>query len=234
MKPYPIFLIGLENRHCIVIGGGHEAEHKVKGLLDCEATVTVIHPTLTEPLLAWAEDGRFIWLQRPYQRGDLRGAFLIIAERADPETNTQIWIEAEAEGALVNVMDDVDHCNFVAGSVIRQGHLTISISTSGAAPTLAVRLRQRMEQEFGEEYAIFLRWMKALRGPMSQQYPQFGERRERWYALVDSDVLGLIRDGRLAHARQQIARIAGIEPLPDAIEQDCLEVETAVAMSRNP
>lgn len=215
MKPYPIFLIGLENRHCIVIGGGHEAEFKVKGLLACEATVTVIHPTLTEQLTAWAEDGRFTWLQRPYQRGDLRGAFLVIAERADPETNTQIWVEAEAEGVLVNVMDDVDHCNFVAGSVIRQGHLTISISTAGAAPTLAVRLRQQMEQEFGSEYATFLEWMRALRQPMSQQYPSFGERRERWYAIVDSNVLSLIREGRLDSACRRISEISGLKPMPD-------------------
>ena len=213
MKPYPIFLIGLENRHCIVIGGGHEAENKVRGLLDCNATVTVIHRSLTPELEAWADEGRFTWLQRPYQPGDLHGAFLIIAERADPDTNARIWAEAEAEGALVNVMDDVAHCNFVAGSVVRQGHLTVSISTSGAAPTLAVRLRQKMEREFGPEYATFLEWMQQLRTPMSKQYPAFGERRERWYELVDSDILALIRDGRFDLARQRLTEISGIEPL---------------------
>ncbi len=211
MKPYPIFLIGLENRHCIVIGGGHEAEGKVRGLLDCDATVTVIHQTLTPTLEAWADEGRFTWLQRPYQQGDLRGAFLVIAERADPETNARIWAEAEAEGALVNVMDDVGHCSFVAGSVVRQGHLTISISTSGAAPALSVRLRQKMEQEFGPEYATFLAWLQQLRAPMSQQYPAFGERRTRWYELVDSDILQLIRDGRFDLARQRLEEISGID-----------------------
>ena len=217
MKPYPIFLIGLENRHCIVIGGGHEAEYKVRGLLDCDAIVTVIHPALTPELETWAEDGRFTWLQRPYQRGDLHGAFLVIAERADPATNAQIWIEAEAEGALVNVMDDVEHCNFVAGSVVRQGPLAISISTSGAAPALSVRLRQQMEKEFGSEYAVFLNWMKALRLPMSQQYPSFKERRERWYALVDSEILPLLRQGCLETARQRVSEISGLALLPEAL-----------------
>ena len=215
MKPYPIFLIGLENRHCIVIGGGHEAENKVRGLLECEATVTVIHPTLTPMLAAWADEGHFTWLQRPYQSGDLHSAFLVIAERADPETNARIWDEAEAEGALVNVMDDVAYCNFVAGSVVRQGHLTISVSTSGAAPALAVRLRQKMEQEFGPEYATFLAWLQQLRAPMSQQYPAFGERRERWYGLVDSDILELIRDGRFDLARQRLVEISGIDPVAE-------------------
>jgi len=211
MKPYPIFLNNLAERHCIVIGGGHEGEFKVKGLLDCDATVTVISPTLTDQLHAWADEGRFTWLDRAYQPGDLRGAFLIIAERADPETNAQVWAEGEAEGALVNVMDDVEHCNFVAGSVVRQGPLTISISTSGAAPALSVRMRERMEQEFGPEYGLFLEWMHELRAPMAARYPDFQERRAHWYELVDSDVLQLLRDGQHEWARQRVAEIVGIE-----------------------
>jgi siroheme synthase-like protein len=110
----------------------------------------------------------------------------------------------------------------VAGSVVRQGHLTISISTSGTAPALSVRLRQKMEPEFGPEYATFLEWMKQLRPPMSQQYPAFGERRERWYKLVDSDILELIRNGRFDLARQRLVEISGIEsfvPVNDVKEQ---------------
>lgn len=210
MKPYPVFLIGLADRHCIVIGGRYEAEQKVRGLLECEATVTVISPHLTEALQGWADEGCFTWLKRPFQPGDLRGAFLVIAERADAETNGRIYEEAEAEKALVNVMDDVPHCNFTAGSVVRQGALTVAISTSGAAPTLAVRLRERMQAEFGPEYATFLAWMQALRQPMAERYPSFAERRRRWYELVDSDVLELIRNGRDEEARQRIEEIVEI------------------------
>ncbi|MEZ4664770.1 MAG: bifunctional precorrin-2 dehydrogenase/sirohydrochlorin ferrochelatase [Caldilineaceae bacterium] len=211
MKPYPIFLMDLANRHCIVIGGGHEGEGKVRGLLDCDATVTVISPRLTPTLQSWAEEGRFTWLDRAYAAGDLRGAFLVIAERADAEINERIWQEAETEGALINVMDDVTHCNFVAGSVVRQGPLTISISTSGAAPTLAVRLRERMQQEFGPEYGLFLEWMQALRAPMADRYPKFMERRARWYAVVDSDVLALLRAGNREAALERIHDITGID-----------------------
>jgi siroheme synthase-like protein len=214
MKPYPIFLIGLQDRHCIVIGGGHEAEFKVRGLLEVEATVTVISPTLTAVLQEWAEDGRFIWLDRAYQPGDLRGAFLVIAERADTATNAAIFAEAEAEKALVNVMDDVPHCNFAAGSVVRQGPLAISISTSGAAPALAVRLRQEFEQRFDPAYGTFLEWMQSLRQPMTAAHPQFAERKRRWYELIDSDVLELIRDGRTDEAQTLIQSITGINPLP--------------------
>ncbi|MCB0090204.1 MAG: bifunctional precorrin-2 dehydrogenase/sirohydrochlorin ferrochelatase [Caldilineaceae bacterium] len=213
MKPYPIFLMDLANRHCVVVGGGHEGEGKVSGLLACDATVTVISPTLTPTLQGWAEEGRFTWLDRAYEVGDLRGAFLVIAERADADANARIWAEAESAGALVNVMDDVAHCNFVAGSVVRQGPLTISISTSGAAPTLAVRLRQRFEQEFGPEYGLFLEWMQALRTPMAERYPKFMERRARWYDIVDSDVLTLLRAGEQEAAAARIQEITGI-PVP--------------------
>ena len=219
MKPYPIFLIGLEQRHCIMIGGGREGEHKVKALLECEATVTVISPELTPTLTEWAENGRFTWINRAYQTGDLRGAFLVIAERSNAATNTAIWEEAEAESVLVNVMDDVDHCNFVAGSVVRQGQLVISISTSGAAPALSVRLRERFEQEFGPEYGTFLEWMKAMRPPMAESHKKFMDRRRRWYEIVDSEVLDLIRNGRYDEAQQLIQTISEIDPLPRALSE---------------
>lgn len=215
MKPYPIFLVGLDQRQCIVIGGGHEAEYKVKSLLDCDARVTLISPTISATVQAWVEEGRVSWLARSYAPGDLQGAFLVVAERGDAAANEQIFQEATAVGALVNVMDDIPHCNYVAGSIVRQGALTIAISTSGCAPALAVRLRQRFEQEFGPEYALFLEWLRQVRAPLAEQVPHFAERRTRWYELVDSDVLPLLQAGQLAEAESRLADIMGITvPLP--------------------
>lgn len=211
MKPYPIFLVGLETKHCVVIGGGHEAEFKVGGLLQCDAEVTVIHPTLTDKLACWAEEGRLTWIRRDYEPGDLKGAFLVIAERQDPAVHRQIWAEGVAENCLTNVMDDNDHCNFVAGSVVRQGPLTMAISTSGAAPAFAVRLRQRFEQEFGPEYGIFLDWLLALRPGMQATHPSFGDRKKRWYDIVDSDILELIRADRLEEARTRLGALSGVK-----------------------
>jgi siroheme synthase-like protein len=211
LKPFPIYLIGLENRHCIVVGGGKEAEQKVKGLLECEATVSVISPVLTPGLQKWAEDGRFTWLNRFYQPGDLKGAYLVFAERSDPERDAALFEEAEAEKTLVNTIDDLPHCTFIAGSVVRQGPLVITISTSGAAPALAVRLRERFEKEFGAEYAEFLELMFSLREPIASIIPEFGERRERWYRLVDSDILDLLREKDQGQVRDRIVDIFGEE-----------------------
>lgn len=209
MKPYPIFLNNLDAQRSLVVGGDHEAERKVGDLLACDANVTVISPELTDALRHWVEEGTIDWLARDYRPGDLEGAFLVIISETNPEKTAPIWEEAQARNVLINAMDDVPHCTFVAGSVVRRGPLVISISTSGAAPALSVRLRQRMEDSFGPEYAAFLDIMQALREPMAEHYPDFDARRDRWYAIVDSDVLDLLRDGRRADAFARIESIVG-------------------------
>jgi precorrin-2 dehydrogenase/sirohydrochlorin ferrochelatase len=204
MNVYPIFLNNLADRRCVVIGGGPEAERKVESLLDCEALVTVISPDLSDRLRQWAEANRLVWLSRPYQPGDLTGAFLVIVSERDPDATEPIW-----QKALINAMDDVPHCTFVAGSVVRRGPLVISISTSGCAPALSVRLRQRLEQTLEPEYDRFLELMGALRAPMADHFPDFEERRRRWYALVDSDILALLKAGNLDAVYQRIEDIMG-------------------------
>lgn len=209
MKVFPIFLNNLHEQRSIVIGGGHEAERKVGDLLECDANVTVISPDASDTLRRWAEDGVIAWHERGYREGDLKGAFLVIVSETNPEATAPIWEEAQKENVLINAMDDVQHCNFVGGSIVRQGPLTLSISTSGCAPALSVRMRQRFEEEFGPEYDVFLRIMRALREPMASHHPGFEERRRRWYEIVDGDVLDLLRDGRLEEAHRRIADIVG-------------------------
>ena len=213
MKGYPVFLIDLATQRCVVIGGSQEAERKVKGLLDCDAAVTVISANITDQLRAWAEVGTIAWVPRPYQSGDLRGAYLVIVAGGDPHTNACLLEEAQAERALVNVMDDPAQSTFITGAVVRQGPLTIALSTNGCAPALAVRLRQRLEQEFGPEYAAFLKLMQEVREPLAAHYPDFHERRARWYALIDSEVIDRLREGQPELAHQRVAEIVGAEVL---------------------
>lgn len=212
MKGYPVFLIGLEGRRSIVVGGGPEARRKIDGLLENDAAITVIAQTVTEEIEALAAEGKLSWVRRGYRRGDLDGAFLVIAADQPAATNEQIWEESRAAGCLVNVMDDTEHCNFIAGSVVRRGALTVAISTNGCAPALAVRLRQRLERELGEEYGTFLELLSGLRGPMRRHHPDFDTRRELWYALVDSEILDDLRRGRHDRARRRAEQIVGGEP----------------------
>ncbi len=208
MKPYPIWLNNLKGKQCVVFGGGHEgeAERKVQELLACDAVVKVVSPAFPAALAA---HDRVEWIPRTYRAGDLGGAFLAIVSETNPAKTKPIWEEAQQQNVLINAMDDIPHCTFVAGSVARRGKLVFSISTSGAAPALSVRLRQRLEEEFGAHYEIFLDWMAAMREPMSTRYPDFATRRRIWYALVDSDVLDLLREERVADAAQRLTALAG-------------------------
>lgn len=211
MTVYPIFLNDLAGRPCVVLGSGHDAVRKVHELLACDARVTVVSPTLPAALRPLADAGQLTWIARAYAPGDLKGAFLAVATETNPAQTAPMWEEAQAEKVLFNAVDDVPHCSFVAGSVVRRGPLVFSVSTSGCAPALSVRIRERLEATFGPEYGALAAWMGTLRAPMAERYPDFEERRRRWYALVDSDLLDLLRDGRHDEALRRLEEIAGPE-----------------------
>ena len=219
MNVYPIYLTRLHEKKTILIGGNHEAERKAGELLERDALLTVISPGITNTLQKWADEGCLEWIPRSYREGDLAGAFLVIAAEFDGDTNQKVYREAEERGILVNVMDDIPHANFSFGSIVKRGSLTISISTSGTAPTLAVRLRERFEREFGEEYDHFLSLMQALREPMKRNYSDFERRKQTWYDLVDSDVIDLLRQKNIEEAHKQIRNIVGSEVFEELINQ---------------
>jgi siroheme synthase-like protein len=211
MNYYPIFL-NLQGRRCVVIGGGAIAEGKVRGLLEAEAAVIVVTPTLTPGLQAWVDEGRVGHLRRAYQPGDLAGAFLVISAADDHAVNARVWEEANARHLPVNVVDDTPHCSFIAPSILRRGDLTVAISTGGKAPALAVRLREQLEHVVGDEHARFLELAGTLREPLAARHPGFETRKALWYQLVDSDVLELLRRGDEALARQRMSDIMGVSP----------------------
>lgn len=217
MQVYPIYLTRLHEKKTVLIGGNHEAERKAGELLERDAKLTIISPELSDKLLTLAEENKVEWIQRRYREGDLNGAFLVIVAEFEGNENSRIYKEAEERGILVNVMDDIPHANFSFGSIVKRGPLTISISTSGAAPTLAVRLRQRFEQEFGEEYDMFLTLMQKLREPMSRHYHEFETRKNLWYELIDSDVLDLFRENRTEEGIERIREILGKEVVDEVV-----------------
>lgn len=209
MQYYPVFL-NLAQRHVIVIGGGEMALEKVEGLVRAGACITVIARELVAPLQELVEAQHITRVAREYQDGDLEGAFLVISTLSDAKTNARIFREANARNIMVNVVDDPPHCSFIAPSILRRGDLTVAISTSGKAPAVAVRLRQKLEGEIGEEYARLLEMAGTLRTPLAARYPDFETRKRLWYEVVDSDVLDLLRAGEETRARERITEITGI------------------------
>lgn len=190
MAFYPVFL-DLHGRKCLVVGSGPLAEEKVAGLLEAGAAVTVV---------------------RSFEPADLDGVALAIVAGQDPATAEAIWREAEKRGILLNTIDDVPHCNFIAPSIVRRGNLAVAISTGGKAPALAVRLRQHIETLIGDEHARFLALAGTVRTRLARQVPDFGTRRDLWYRLVDSDVLTLLREGDHETAHRRFEEILGVAP----------------------
>jgi precorrin-2 dehydrogenase/sirohydrochlorin ferrochelatase len=207
---YPVFL-DLRGRPCTVFGGGHLAEEKVRGLLAVDAAVTVIAPSLTPALAALVAEGSMQHRPRGYQPGDLEGSCLVISCEQTPDMAEAIWQEALQRNILINTLDDVPRCQFIAPSIVRRGDLAIAISTGGKAPVLAVRLRQWLEGQLGEEYGRFLSLAGSVRAALARRFPDFGTRRELWYRLVDSDVLELLRKGDEAAAAGRFRDILGVE-----------------------
>jgi siroheme synthase-like protein len=210
---YPVY-IQMRDQPCVVIGGGKIAEGKVDGLLAAEARVTVISPDLTPHLHDLAATGHILYISRTYQPGDLSGAFLVICATDQVEINHQVWQEATDNRQLVNVVDDTPRCNFIAPSTLRKGDLTIAISTSGKAPALAVRLKERLQEEIGPEYERFLTLAGELREPLAHHVPDFETRKALWYELVDSGILDVLAQGDETAAREIISRVVGFDFVP--------------------
>ena len=207
---YPVY-IEMREQPCVVIGGGKIAEGKVEGLLAAKANVTVISPDLTANLRELVEEKKITYIARAYQPGDLTGAFMVICATDQAQINHQVWQEASANRQLVNVVDDTPRCNFIAPSILRKGDLSIAISTSGKAPALAVRLKERLQRELGPEYERFLELAGELREPLARQVPDFETRKAIWYELVDSEILDVLARGDETAAREIISRVVGFE-----------------------
>jgi siroheme synthase-like protein len=201
VKSYPINLVGLEKKRCVVVGGGDVARRKVESLLEAGAQqVVVISPRLDDGLSPLQRQGRIQHIARGYRPGDLKGAFLVIGTTDDPEVNCSVAQEAEAEGILLNVVDDPGRCNFIVPSTLRRGDLVIGVSTGGQSPALAASLRRELERALGSEYSGFLELAGDLRHRAARELPA-SARACFWHDLAGSQALALLRDGQEDQAR---------------------------------
>jgi precorrin-2 dehydrogenase/sirohydrochlorin ferrochelatase len=174
---YPLFL-NLRGRVCVVVGGNEMAEAKVRELLEAEAKIRVVAPVATEQIAAWSRAGRLQWESRAYENGDVCDAFLVVSV-ADAKTNAQVFEEAETHRIFCNAVDDIEHCNCYASAVVRRGPLQIAISTGGNSPALAQRLRKELEEQFGEEYALWVTRLGEIRSRLFQDKAIDNETRRR-------------------------------------------------------
>jgi precorrin-2 dehydrogenase / sirohydrochlorin ferrochelatase len=195
--PFYMACLRVTGRRCLVVGGGDVGLEKVEGLLACGAAVTLVCPTAHPSLVALAGEGSIVWLERAYAPSDLEGSFLVIAATSDSEVNIAVHEHAEARAMLVNVVDVPPLCNFILPAVVRSGPLAIAISTAGASPALAKRMKREIAAEFGEEYARLAVLLNDARGWAKATLPTFQDRKEFFESIVggDPDPIALLREG---------------------------------------
>jgi precorrin-2 dehydrogenase/sirohydrochlorin ferrochelatase len=189
MSLFPIFL-KLTGRPCIVIGAGNLAESKIESLQAANARVSVIAPKASARIVAMAEAGEVAWQQREYAAGDLTGNFLVIAATDDPAVNRAVFAEAEAAGILINAVDDPPFCDFYFPSVVRRGELQIAISTAGASPALAQRLRKEINALLPLDTGDWLAELGNLRREVLQMEPLNDARKHLLHQLASREVCG--------------------------------------------
>lgn len=189
MSLFPIFL-KLAARPCVVVGAGNIAESKIESLLQSEASVRVIAPDALPRVQAWANAGDITWEQREYKKGDLAGAFLVVAGTACAEVNRAVYTEASAAGILCNAVDDPPFCDYYFPSVVRRGELQIAISTAGESPALAQRLRKEINAQLPLDTGEWLMELGRLRREVTAVEPIGEERKLLLHELAQREVCG--------------------------------------------
>jgi precorrin-2 dehydrogenase/sirohydrochlorin ferrochelatase len=144
--------VKLNNRPVLVVGAGEVGEQKIRGLLDTGACVRVIALQAGAAVREWAEVGQIMLEERAFSPMDLEGIFLVIVATASREVNDSVSLEARARSVLCNVVDVPEQCDFFYPAVVQRGDLQIAVSTAGQSPSLAQRLRQQLERQFGPGY----------------------------------------------------------------------------------
>ena len=205
--PFYIACLKLTGRRCVVIGGGDVGLEKVEGLLACGGDVVLIAPEACEPLRELAAEGSIQWVQREYETGDLEGTFMAIAATDDTDVNIGVFEDAEKRAMLVNVVDVPPLCNFILPAIHRTGPLAIAISTAGASPALAKRLKREIGETYGEPYARLAELLNEARGWAKGRLPTYQDRKEFFEGIVNGepDPVELLRRGDEQAVRDLIA-----------------------------
>src|SRR5918992_4188431 len=205
--PFYIACLRLTGRRCVVVGGGEIGLEKVEGLLACDGKVVLVAPEAVPELEALAAEGSIEWLRREYRTGDLERTFIVIAATDDTDTNIRVYEDAERRAMLVNIVDVPPLCNFILPAIVRTGPLAIAISTAGASPALAKRMKAEIAEKYGEPYARLAELLNEVRGWAKQTLPTYQDRKEFFEGIVngDPDPVELLRRGDEGALRDLIA-----------------------------
>src|SRR4051812_35033686 len=205
--PFYIACLKLTGRRCVVVGGGEIGLEKVEGLLACDGRVVLIAPHAVPELERLASEGSIEWIRREYEPGDLEATFIAIAATDATDVNIAVYNDAEARAMLVNVVDVPPLCNFILPAIVRTGPLAIAISTAGASPALAKRMKAQIADTYGEPYARLAVLLNEVRGWAKGTLPTYQDRKAFFEGIVNGepDPIELLRAGDEAAVRELVA-----------------------------
>ncbi len=196
---YPVML-DVRGRSAIVVGGDRVAAKKAAGLSASGAHVSVISPVFCDELLLQAKQKQVTLRRKAYEPGDLAGAFVVVAATNDPQLVQAIWAETQEHGQLVNTVDIPAYCSFIMPSVLRREQLTIAVSTEGASPGLAKRIRRSLEEIFPLAYGAYLRLAALVRTLLRENGVSYEQRDDFFSDFYTSDVLAQRVEGNTTQA----------------------------------
>ena len=197
---YPIYL-DLHGRPCLVVGGGPIATGKVRGLVEAGALVTVVAPAVSADVVAWHDSRELVWHQREFVAEDLDGQFLVYAATDDRDVNARIYRLADQANHVANAVDDLDHCNFIAPAVARQGVVQVAISTAGSSPALAKQIRDHVQHEvLTPEVATLAEYLGNWRPEVKRHIDTYQRRQDLWEGVLEGCIPGLLASGQQPRA----------------------------------
>lgn len=185
---FPMFL-KLANRQALIVGAGKVGEPKIGGLLETGARIRVVALDATPAVRDWAREGRIELELRAFSSDDLHGAFVAVVATSSRTLNERIYREAQARGVLCNVVDVPDLCDFFYPAVVQRGDLQIAISTAGQSPSLAQKLRQQLEKQFGPGYAAWVAELGETRRLVLASDLDADRKRELLHSLASREAL---------------------------------------------
>ena len=210
MSNYPVYL-KIQNKRCLVVGGGDVARRKVRTLLNHGARVEVVSPECDEDLKQWSLTDKLRIIYDYYRSEYLDGVFLVVAATDLPAVNRRVALEAHEKHILCNIADQPELSDFFVPAVVQKGDISIAVSTAGKSPAMARKLKTFIGNLVPESYVAFTEILGALRAHpvMSEGSPE--QNKILWEQLLDSSILQLLESGKLKDIEMLLSSILGRE-----------------------
>ena len=205
MPSYLPIALTMEGRTCLVVGGGKVAERRVKSLLEANADILVVAPTVTEVISEMADLSLIRLDRREYAPSDIANAHLIFAATDRTDVNDRVAADARTAGKLVCDSDTPENGDFIVPSTVRRGPMLVSVTTGGSSPALASRVREDILKLYGPEYGPFVKLLGEARSEVLASDVDVSLRADLLRRLANDQLaLELVRQNRIEEARERM------------------------------